>query len=45
MILKAAFPEVTIAVDANCCAGVSTEGHNTALAAMKAVQIDILNEV
>ncbi len=41
MILKAAFPEVKITVDASCCAGVTTESHTTALAAMKAVQIDI----
>lgn len=41
MILKAAFPEVKITVDGKCCAGVSTESHNTALAAMKAVQIEI----
>lgn len=42
MVLKAAFPEVTIAVDASCSAGVSVESHNTALVAMKAVQIEIV---
>ncbi|MBQ7044865.1 MAG: cysteine hydrolase [Clostridia bacterium] len=41
MILKAAFPEVKITVDAACCAGVSKESHNTALNAMRAVQIEI----
>lgn len=41
MILKAAFPEIKIAVDANCCAGVTVESHDTALNAMKAVQIEI----
>lgn len=41
MILKAAFPEAKISVDAKCCAGVSIEGHNTALEAMKAVQIEV----
>lgn len=41
MILKAAFPEVKIVVDGNCCAGVTVESHQTALHAMKAVQIDI----
>ena len=41
MILKAAFPEVKITVDARCCAGVTLESHNTALNAMKAVQIEI----
>ena len=43
MILKAAFPEVKICVDASCCAGVTEESHNTALAAMRAVQIEIEN--
>ena len=41
MILKAAFPEVKITVDASCCAGVSIESHRTALDAMKAVQIEV----
>lgn len=41
MILKAAFPEVKIAVDGKCCAGVSEKSHNTALDAMKAVQIEV----
>ena len=41
MILKAAFPEVNIKVDAACCAGVTMESHATALNAMKAVQIEV----
>lgn len=41
MILKATFPEVKITIDASCCAGVSKDSHNTALNAMRAVQIDI----
>ena len=41
MILKAAFPEVKITVDASCCAGVTLESHNTALNAMMAVQIEV----
>lgn len=41
MILKAAFPEVKISVDSSCCAGVTMESHNTALNAMKAVQIEV----
>ena len=41
MILKAAFPEVKMTVDASCCAGVTVESHNTALNAMKAVQIEV----
>jgi len=40
---KAAFPEVTLAVDASCCAGVTPESHATALAAMKMCQIEIRN--
>lgn len=42
MVLKAAFPEVPVAVDASCSAGVSVESHNTALNAMRAVQIEII---
>ena len=42
MILKATFPEVKIVVDSNCCAGVTAESHQTALNAMKAVQIDVI---
>ena len=42
MILKAAFPEVKITVDSSCCAGVSMDSHNTALDAMRAVQIEIV---
>ena len=42
MILKAAFSEVKIIVDGNCCAGVTKESHNNALEAMKAVQIEII---
>lgn len=45
MILKASFPEVPIAVDASCCAGVSKESHNIALDAMRAVQIEIINNI
>jgi nicotinamidase-related amidase len=43
MILKATFPEVKIVVDGNCCAGVTVESHKTALDAMKAVQIQIID--
>ncbi|MCC8104829.1 MAG: cysteine hydrolase [Clostridiales bacterium] len=39
MILKAAFPEVPIAVDASCCAGVTPESHENALKAMQMCQI------
>ena len=39
MILKAAFPEVPISVDASCCAGVTPESHENALEAMKMCQV------
>ena len=42
MVLKAAFPEVPITVDSACSAGVTAESHQTALDAMKAVQIEIV---
>lgn len=39
MILKAAFPEVPVSVDASCCAGVTPQSHENALAAMKICQV------
>lgn len=42
MILKAALPEVPVSVCAECCAGVTPESHNNALAAMKMCQIGIV---
>lgn len=39
MILKAAFPEVPVSVDASCCAGVTPESHENALKAMKMCQV------
>lgn len=44
LLIKAHLPEVTVAVDASCCAGVTPESHNTALAAMKMCQIVVENE-
>lgn len=41
MILKAAFPEAAIKVDASCCAGVTPESHENALEAMRTVQITV----
>lgn len=41
LILKANFPEKEIYVDPACCAGVSPETHNAALAAMGCCQINI----
>ena len=43
-VIKAVNPEVTITVDASCCAGVTPESHINALQAMKACQINIINE-
>ena len=41
LLLKASFPEVPIAVDAACCAGVTPQAHEAALATMKSCQIDV----
>lgn len=44
LLLKAFLPETEIAVDAACCAGVTPQSHQTALAAMKMCQITVENE-
>lgn len=41
MLIKAFLPEVTIQVDASCCAGVTKESHHNALEAMKMCQIEV----
>ena len=41
LILKANFPEKEIFVDEQCCAGVTVDSHNAALATMKMCQINI----
>lgn len=41
MILKTAFPELPVAVDASCCASVTPASHDNALQAMKMCQVDI----
>ena len=41
LILKALFPEIKISVDSSCCAGVTPQTHQSALATMKMCQIDI----
>lgn len=43
LLIKAFFPEIPIQVDARGCAGVTPTSHKTALDAMKACQIRILN--
>jgi len=42
LLIKAAFPETPICVDASCCAGVTPEKHAAALETMRSCQIDIL---
>ncbi len=44
LIIKAFLPEVPVKVDAACCAGISPESHNNALAAMAMCQVEILNK-
>lgn len=44
LLIKAFLPEVRMLVDAACCAGVTPESHQNALAAMKMCQIEIVNE-
>ncbi len=41
LLLKAHFPEVPIAVDASCCAGVTPDSHEAALTTMRMCQIDV----
>ena len=42
MLIKAFLPEVPIKVKAKCCAGVTPESHENALAAMKVCQIEVI---
>lgn len=41
MVLKARMPELSICVDAACCAGVTPESHENALRAMQMCQIEV----
>lgn len=41
-LLKAYCPEVPMSVRAHCCAGVTPEAHEHALATMKSLQVEIL---
>ncbi|MCR4909109.1 MAG: cysteine hydrolase [Lachnospiraceae bacterium] len=41
---RTALPGAHIIVDAACCAGVTPESHDTACSAMKAMQVEILNQ-
>lgn len=42
LILKAAFPEREVFVEAGCCAGVTPQSHDAALATMKMCQINVI---
>lgn len=42
LLLKASFPECDICVDSSCCAGVTPDSHNAALATMKMCQIRVV---
>ena len=42
LLIKANFPEVSISVDASCCAGVTPEKHEAALETMRSCQINVL---
>jgi len=44
LLIKAFLPEVEVKVDAACCAGVTPDSHNNALAAMKVCQITVEHE-
>ena len=44
LILRAAYPNAKITVDARCCAGVSPATHHAALATMSCCQIDVIGE-
>ena len=44
LLIKASLPEVSICVDASCCAGVTPSSHANALAAMKMCQILVKGE-
>ena len=41
LVLKANFPEMEISVDSGCCAGVTPETHEAALATMRCCQINV----
>ncbi len=43
MLIKAYLPEIPVIVDSSCCAGVTPESHDNALAAMKLCQIQVVS--
>lgn len=44
LVIKAFLPEVTVRVNAGCCAGVTPESHKNALEAMKMCQVEVVGE-
>lgn len=44
LVLKAAYPEIPLKVDARCCAGVTPATHKAALETMKMCQVDVYGE-
>lgn len=42
LLIKAFAPETRVSVRADCCAGATPAGHETALAAMRACQVEIV---
>lgn len=42
LIIKAAYPEIKVSVDASCCAGVTPESHLAALTTMKMCQVEVI---
>ena len=44
LIIKAVYPEIKVAVDASCCAGVTPESHEAALTTMKMCQVEVIGQ-
>ncbi|MCM1158729.1 MAG: cysteine hydrolase [Bacteroidales bacterium] len=44
LIIKAAYPEIEVTVDASCCAGVTPKTHQAALETMKMCQVNVIGE-
>ena len=44
LLVKAAYPEMELTVDASCCAGVTPATHEAALTTMKSCQINVIGE-
>lgn len=44
LMLRSAFPNTEITVDASCCAGVTPDKHKAAMEVMKSCQINVIGE-